>query len=223
MPADRRCRAGRRQVVSPFAPEAGGGFPATSAPFHDGERLPIMSNALSTGPFPTQTAGRSFATLYPETGWRPHDQSGATLATGRRRPELRQVPLERRGSREAGRTGSPRLSIQPTRRGPHPHQHRGRQHLVQARGEGSPHGRGRRGAVGQGLGRRPAHGPARRLRVALPGQAARDEDALPRPPRARTEDGHRRRDGPDVLPLRLQPQPARVLHRHSPPHLRPPP
>ncbi len=54
--------------------------------------------------------------------------------------------------------------------------------------EGPAHRRARRGAVGQGLGRRPAHQQQGQLRVALPGQAGRPAAALRRHESARAED-----------------------------------
>ena len=85
------------------------------------------------------------------------------------------------------------------------------------------HRRARRGALGEGLGRRPADGDAGRLCVALSRQGPGDEAALREQPRARAEDADRGRDVPDVQPLRLQPEPARLLDRHAAAHVRPVP
>ena len=100
----------------------------------------------------------------------------------RERDELRQAPVAGRGGGEAEGRGPPGLPLQPAGRGPHPHQHRRRQHLVEARREGPAHRRRRRGAVGEGLGGRPPHGPARRVRLAVPGEGPVHEVALSRPP-----------------------------------------
>ena len=125
---------------------------------------------------------------------------------------------------EAGasrRPRSPGLSIEQARRGPHADQHRRRQHVVEADRARPAHGATRRGALGEGLRRRPAHGEARRLRVALPRQGPRDEARIyVNAPERGPEDADRRRDVPDVQPLRLQPEPARLLDRHAAAHLR---
>src|SRR5256886_3943520 len=49
------------------------------------------------------------------------------------------------------------------------HEHRRRQHVVEDRRDRPAHRRDRAGAVGQGIGGRPAHGDAREFRVALLG------------------------------------------------------
>ena len=123
--------------------------------------------------------------------------------------------------RFAGR--SARLPLEPARRRPAHHQHRRRQHLVEARPKRPAHRRAGRGAVGQGLGRRPAHEQARELLLAVPGQAARPADSVyaahapSAAPKTPAEDAH----GRPVPALHLQPQPARVVDRHAAARLRP--
>ena len=74
--------------------------------------------------------------------------------------------------------------------------------------------------MGEGIGRRSADREARRFRVAVSRQGARDAAAVPGRSPSRTQDARRRRDVPDVQPLRLQPEPARVLDRHAAAHVR---
>ena len=106
------------------------------------------------------------------------------------------------------RAGAPALPLQPARLRQAHHQLRRRQHLGQGHGDRSADRRGGRGALGQGLGRRPRLDEARRLRDALHGQAQRAEGPLSRR-RARGRDGR--------LPAarHLQPQSARRLDRHA--------
>jgi len=61
------------------------------------------------------------------------------------------------------------------------------------------------------------HHPGR-AGVALPRQGARHEVALPAQPGPGPEDQGRGRHVPDVRPLRVQPEPARVLDRHTAAH-----
>ena len=80
--------------------------------------------------------------------------------------------------------------------------------------------RGRRGAVGERLRRRSADREARQLLVAVSGQGAGDAAAVPG--RSRIADPRRRSRTrcPDVQPLHLQPEPARLLDRHAAAHVR---
>ena len=116
---------------------------------------------------------------------------------------------------------SARLSLEQARRRPHADQHRRRQHVVEAD-------------------RRRIRSPATTVEVLWVKGSGGDLRTAKRDgfaslyldkvramkPRylssagARAEDADRRRDVPDVQPLRLQPEPARVLDRHAAAHLR---
>ncbi len=96
----------------------------------------------------------------------------------RRAAAARAVPLEGRRSRPPEGRGSPRLPLEQAGRRPHAHEHRRRQHVVETDGDGSADGRRGRGAVGEGIGRRSADREARRVRVAVPRQGARDAAAV---------------------------------------------
>ena len=139
---------------------------------------------------------------------------------GRDAAAARAVPLEGRRSRPPEGRGSPRLPLEQAGRRPHAHEHGRRQHVVETDGGRSADGRRGRGVVGEGIGRRSADREARRVRVAVSRQGARDAAAVRGRSPSRAQDAGRRRDVPDVQPLRLQPEPARVLDRHAAPHVR---
>ncbi len=125
-----------------------------------------------------------------------------------RRQSVARQPLGRKACGDPYPAGTAALSLEPPGLGPAHHQFRRRQHLGEARRRRSADRRRHRGAVGEGLWRRPRLDEARRVCDALRGEAAGAEEALSRL-------GPGGRDGRPPAPLHLRPQPARRLHRHA--------
>ena len=74
----------------------------------------------------------------------------------------------------------------------------------------------------KGVGRRSADRKTGKLRVALSRRADATAGRLRRQGRARPQDAGRGRDGGDLPPHHVQPQPPRAVHRHAAPRLHPP-
>ena len=128
---------------------------------------------------------------------------------------LRQLSLGRRqgGVPRSGRSLD--LPLQPARQRPAHHEHRWRQHVVQAAGEGSADGSDGGSPLGEGFGRRSAHEHAGELLLALPGKVDRDAGVVWVPRGQGTEVTGGGRHGGDVRAHHVQPESAGFVDRHA--------
>ena len=176
---DRRPAAERAQAVHVHSPGLLQGRLAAAAVGSAGTR------ARAAGPSAAPQPSKSRA---------PDRLQTRVTCRSRQLTSVRATSVERRRGGGSRRPRSSGLSIEQARRGPDAHEYRRREHLVEADRARSPHGcNPSRCLWVKGLGRRPAHRPARRVRVALSRQGSRDaadiyEGAPERGPKTPIED-----------------------------------